>query len=60
MVKILKGNIAKCPDCNSFLKYDDSDITTEERCCVVGTYYGETYNAKLITCPRCGKEIEVY
>ena len=59
MVKILKGNIVKCSDCNSFLKYDDSDITTEERGYGVGTYYGETYMAKIITCPKCNKKIEL-
>ena len=37
-----------------------SDIKTEERSYDVMTYAGETYIAKIITCPKCGREIEVY
>ena len=60
MIRILEQNIVKCPHCGAYLTYEDSDITTEERGYGVGTYYGETYMAKIITCPKCGKKIEVY
>lgn len=52
--------MVKCPHCGAYVDYSSSDIRTEERGYGVATYDGETYNAKLITCPRCGKEIEVY
>lgn len=59
MVKILDNNITKCDKCRSYLEYDKSDIETKEMSYGVGTYYGETYMGKLITCPKCGNKIEV-
>ena len=59
MIKVLDRNIVKCPHCGTNLSYEDSDITTEERGYGVGTYYGETYMAKIITCPECNKKIEL-
>lgn len=59
MIKVLDWNIVKCPHCGTNLSYEDSDITTEERGYGVGTYYGETYMAKIITCPKCNKKIEL-
>ena len=58
MIKVVL-NIVKCPCCSTYVEYDDSDITTEERGYGVGTYYGETYMAKVITCPKCNKKIEL-
>ena len=60
MAKVYEGNIVKCPHCNVFVEYDESDISREERDYGVGTYAGETYMAKIIICPKCGKKIEVY
>ncbi len=60
MAKIYEGNIVKCCGCNSYIEYSDSDISIEERGYSVGTYAGETYMAKIITCPKCGKKIEIY
>ena len=57
-MEVLRGKIVGCK-CGSFLKYDESDIKTEERGYGVGTYYGETYIAKIITCPICLRKIEV-
>ena len=59
MIKVLDRNIVKCLHCGTNLSYEDSDITTEERGYGVGTYYGETYMAKIITCPKCNKKIEL-
>lgn len=59
MVKKIEGNIVKCINCGSYLEYEDSDVKTEERGYGVGTYAGETYMAKLITCPKCGRLIEL-
>lgn len=59
MAKII-NNVVKCYGCGSYVKYDESDIKTEERGYGVGTYAGETYMAKVIICPKCGKKIEVY
>ena len=58
MAKVI-NNVVKCYDCGSYVKYNESDITTEERGYGVGTYYGETYMAKIITCPKCGRKIEI-
>lgn len=58
-MKVLRGNICKC-QCGTFLKYDDKDIETVERGYDVGTYVGETYIAKIITCPICLRKIEIY
>lgn len=58
-MKVLKGNICKC-QCGAFLKYDDKDIKTVEIGYNVGTYAGETYIAKIITCPICLRKIELY
>ena len=60
MVKILGSNTTKCHTCGSHLEFDDSDIETREMSYGVGTYNGETYMGKFITCPRCGNKIEVY
>ena len=59
MAKIYEGNITRCCGCNSYIEYSDSDISTEEKGYGVGTYAGETYLAKTITCPKCGKKIEI-
>ena len=59
MAKVV-NNVVKCYGCSSYIKYDESDIKTEERSYDVMTYAGETYIAKIITCPKCGREIEVY
>lgn len=59
MVKKIEGNIVKCINCGSYLEYEDSDVKTEERGYGVGTYAGETYMAKLITCPKCSRLIEL-
>jgi len=59
-MKILKGNICQCSRCRTFLEYEDDDIESVERGYGVGTYYGETYIANIITCPTCGNKIEVY
>jgi endogenous inhibitor of DNA gyrase (YacG/DUF329 family) len=53
-------NIVKCPCCSAYVEYDESDIKTEERDYGVGTYAGETYMAKIITCPKCGRKVEIY
>lgn len=53
-------NIVKCPCCSVYVEYDESDIKTEERFYDVMTYAGETYTTKIITCPRCGRKIEIY
>ena len=60
MVKKLEGNIVKCSKCRSYLEYAASDITTKECGYGVGTYQGETYMGKFVTCPVCGEKIEVY
>lgn len=52
--------MVKCVCCGSYITYSDSDVKTEERGYGVMTYAGETYMAKLIRCPKCGQEIEVY
>ena len=59
MIKVIKDKITKCSGCSSYLKYDQSDIETHECSYGVGTYYGETYIGKFITCPVCGKRVEV-
>lgn len=58
-MKVLRGNIKECT-CGAFLKYDDKDIETVERGYSIGTYAGETYIAKIITCPICLRKIEIY
>ena len=60
MVKIYEGNIVKCMNCSKYITYSDSDIEKVERGYGVATYAGETYMAKIITCPKCGSKIEVY
>lgn len=59
MASVYKGNIVKCPHCSAYIKYQDKDISTEERGYGVMTYAGETYMAKIIICPNCGKKIEL-
>lgn len=59
MAKIVL-NIVKCHNCGSYVEYDESDIKTEERSYGVMTYGGDTYVAKIITCPKCGGKIEIY
>lgn len=59
MVKIV-NNVVKCHNCGSYIEYEQEDIKTEERSYEVMTYAGETYMAKIITCPKCGSKIEVY
>ena len=54
------NNVVKCPHCSAYVEYDESDIKTEERSYGVMTYGGDTYVAKIITCPKCGRKIEVY
>ena len=54
-MKVLRGNIKECR-CGAFLKYDKNDIEEVERGYDVGTYAGETYIAKIITCPICLKK----
>ena len=54
------NNVVKCYDCGSYVKYNESDIKTEERSYGVMSYAGETYMAKIITCPKCGRKIEIY
>lgn len=58
MAKVI-NNVVKCYGCGSYIKYDESDINTEERSYGVMSYAGETYKAKVIICPKCGKKIEV-
>ena len=58
-MKVLRGNIKECK-CGAFLKYDDSDIKKVEKGYDVMTYAGETYIAKIIKCPICLREIEIY
>jgi len=58
-MKVLKGNIVKC-QCGKYLQYTEDDIDYVERGYNVGTYNGETYNAKIIRCPNCKRTIEVY
>lgn len=58
MAKVI-NNVVKCPHCSAYVKYDESDIKTEERSYGVMTYAGETYIAKIITCPKCGRKIEL-
>ena len=58
-MKVLRGNIKECR-CGAFLKYDKNDIEEVERGYDVGTYAGETYIAKIITCPICLRKIELY
>jgi len=59
-MKVLKGNIVKCDKCKSFLQYNDNDIEHVQMYYTVATYNGETYTAKIITCPVCKERIEVY
>ena len=59
MAKVLGKNVVKCIWCNSYLEYEASDIEEKELSYSVGTYNGETYMAKLITCPNCKRKIEV-
>lgn len=59
MAKVLGENIVKC-GCGKHIEYGASDITTNECGYGVGTYQGETYMGKFITCPNCGRKIEVY
>ena len=59
MVKVV-NNVVKCLHCSAYVEYDESDIKTEYRSYGVMTYAGETYIAKIITCPKCGRKIEVY
>lgn len=58
MAKVI-NNVVKCYGCGSYIKYNESDINTEERGYGVMSYAGETYTAKIIVCPKCGKKIEV-
>lgn len=59
-MKILNNkNIVKC-SCGAILQYTNEDIKTVERGYSVQSYAGETYMAKIITCPKCKREIEVY
>lgn len=58
-MKVLKGSVEKC-ECGSILRYNESDIKKVEMSYGLGTYAGETYIAKIITCPVCGRKIEVY
>ena len=58
MAKVV-NNVVKCPHCSSYVEYDESDIKTEERSYDVMTYAGETYMAKIITCPKCGRKVEL-
>lgn len=58
-MKVLKGNIKECR-CGAFLQYDEKDIEEVEKGYDVGTYNGETYMAKFITCPVCKRKIEMY
>ena len=60
MAKLLGKNVTKCSNCGSYLEYDETDIETKEMSYGVGTYNGETYMGKLVTCPKCGDKIEVY
>ena len=60
MARIYEGNITKCYGCNSYIEYSKSDIFTETRGYTVGNYAGETYLAKYIICPKCGRKIEIY
>lgn len=60
MTEVYKGKIEKCSHCGAFVTYSESDIVMKEKGYGVMTYAGETYMAKTITCPKCGKEIEVY
>ena len=59
MTKVV-NNVVKCLCCSAYVEYDESDIKTEERGYGVGTYAGETYMAKIITCPKCGRKVEIY
>jgi transcription elongation factor Elf1 len=59
MSKIV-DNIIKCHGCGSYIQYESSDITEKEMSYGVQSYAGETYIAKIITCPKCGKKIEIY
>lgn len=58
-MKVLRGNIKECR-CGAFLKYNKNDIEEVERGYDVGTCGGETYIAKIITCPICLRKIEIY
>lgn len=59
-MKVLDNkNIVKC-SCGVILQYTDKDIKTVERGYSVQSYAGETYMAKIITCPKCKREIEVH
>lgn len=58
-MKVLNKNVVKCI-CGAILQYNESDIKTVERGYGVQSYAGETYIAKIITCPKCKREIEVY
>ena len=60
MIDIYSGNMVKCVCCGSYITYSDSDVKTEERGYGVMSYAGETYMAKLIRCPKCNNDIEVY
>lgn len=60
MATVLGNNITKCYNCGSYISYGDCDIERKEMSYGVGTYNGETYMGKLITCPKCGSKIEVY
>lgn len=59
MAKVLGKNVVKCYGCSQYIEYGASDITTKECSYGIGTYNGETYMGKFITCPSCGKKIEV-
>ena len=60
MAKVLGSNVVKCHRCGSYTEYGETDIETKEMSYGVGTYNGETYMGKLVTCPKCGNKIEVY
>jgi len=57
-MEVLRGNIKECKR-GAFLKYNNKDIETVEKEYNVGTYAGETYIAKIITCPICLRKIEL-
>lgn len=57
-MKVLRGNIKECR-CGAFLQYDKDDIEEVTKSYDVGSYYGETYVAKIITCPICLRKIEL-
>ncbi len=59
MEKIV-NNVVKCHNCSSYIEYEPEDIKTEERSYGVMTYANDTYTAKFVVCPKCGKKVEVY